>query len=189
MRFTKWTLHTKIRLKNHFWPSKSQKKTVKAISAESFSRKRSVFMCICIWVRNHRETCATYLYIQTHQSNHWFYTVRFGFCVCNYITRSSKFRIKLMATQSHKTVIPHRFSINPGNSCVQKQQGPWEFVCPEATRSSSLRALFFFVSRRIASRIHEISDLKKALVLSLRAGYTRLRDKKKHTEHERNAER
>ena len=44
-----------------------------------------------------------------------------------------------------------------------------------------LRALFvFFVSRRFASRIHEISDLKKkALVLSLRAGYTRLRDQKK----------
>ena len=38
---------------------------------------------------------------------------------------------------------------------------------------------FLFVSRRFASRIHEISDLKKALVLSLRAGYTRLRDKKK----------
>ena len=36
----------------------------------------------------------------------------------------------------------------------------------------------FFVSRRIASRIHEISDLKKALVLSLRAEYTRLRDQK-----------
>ena len=41
--------------------------------------------------------------------------------------------------------------------------------------------LCFFVSRRFASRIHEISDLKKkkALVLSLRAGYTRLRDQKK----------
>ena len=47
----------------------------------------------------------------------------------------------------------------------------------------------FFVSRRFASRIHEISDLKKALVLSLRAGYTRFRDQKKHTEHERNAKR
>ena len=42
-----------------------------------------------------------------------------------------------------------------------------------------IRGGFFFVSRRFASRIHEISDLKKkALVLSLRAGYTRLRDKK-----------
>ena len=48
---------------------------------------------------------------------------------------------------------------------------------------------FFLVSRRFASRIHEISDLKQALVLSLRAGYTRLIDKKKHTEHERNATR
>ena len=36
----------------------------------------------------------------------------------------------------------------------------------------------FFVSRRFASRIHEISDLKKALVLSLRAEYTRLKEKK-----------
>ena len=43
-----------------------------------------------------------------------------------------------------------------------------------------VRALFlFFVSRRFASRIHEISDLKKALVLSLEAEYTRLRDQKK----------
>ena len=42
---------------------------------------------------------------------------------------------------------------------------------------------FFFVSRRFASRIHEISDLKKALVLSLGAEYTRFRDSKKHTEH------
>ena len=33
-----------------------------------------------------------------------------------------------------------------------------------------VRGGFFFVSRRFASRIHEISDLKKkALVLSLRA--------------------
>ena len=47
----------------------------------------------------------------------------------------------------------------------------------------------FFVSRRFASRIHEISDLKKALVLSPSAGYTRLRDQKKHTEHDRNAKR
>ena len=45
------------------------------------------------------------------------------------------------------------------------------------------------VSRRFASRIHEISDLKNALVLSLRAGYSRLRDQKKHTEHDRNAKR
>ena len=51
------------------------------------------------------------------------------------------------------------------------------------------KGTLFFVSRRFASRIHEISDLKKALVLSLRAGYTRLRDQKKHTEHERNAKR
>ena len=42
-----------------------------------------------------------------------------------------------------------------------------------------LRPLFFFVSRRIASRIHEISDPKKALVLSLRAEYTRSRVQKK----------
>ena len=39
----------------------------------------------------------------------------------------------------------------------------------------------FFVSRRLANRIHEIRDLKtKALVLSLRAEYTRLRDQKKN---------
>ena len=39
----------------------------------------------------------------------------------------------------------------------------------------------FFVSRRFASHIslHEISDLKKAIVLSLRAEYTRLGDKQK----------
>ena len=42
----------------------------------------------------------------------------------------------------------------------------------------------FFVSRKIASRIHEISDPKKALVLSLRAEYTRSRVQKKDTEHE-----
>ena len=42
-------------------------------------------------------------------------------------------------------------------------------ACPDKGR-------LFFVSRRFASRMHEISDLKKALVLSLRAGYTRLRD-------------
>ena len=30
----------------------------------------------------------------------------------------------------------------------------------------------FFVSRRFASRIYEVSDLKKALVFSLRAEYT-----------------
>ena len=34
------------------------------------------------------------------------------------------------------------------------------------------------VSRRIASRIHEISDLAKALLLSLRAKHTTLRDRK-----------
>ena len=40
--------------------------------------------------------------------------------------------------------------------------------------------VFYFVSRRFASRIHEISDLKKKLSCSsLRAGYTMLRDKKK----------
>ena len=47
----------------------------------------------------------------------------------------------------------------------------------------------FFVSRRFASRIHEISDLKIALVLSLSAEYTRLKDQKKHTEQDRNAKR
>ena len=36
----------------------------------------------------------------------------------------------------------------------------------------------FFVSRRFASRMHEISDLKKALELSLRAECARLKDKK-----------
>ena len=46
-------------------------------------------------------------------------------------------------------------------------------------RYSIVRPLFF-VSRRIASRINENSDLKKALVISLRAGYTSLRDKKTH---------
>ena len=40
----------------------------------------------------------------------------------------------------------------------------------------------FFVSRRFTSRIHEISDMKKARVLSLRAEYTRLRYQKKHTD-------
>ena len=48
---------------------------------------------------------------------------------------------------------------------------------------------FFLVSRRFASRTHEISDLKIALVLSLRSGYTMLRDQTKYTEHERNAKR
>ena len=57
----------------------------------------------------------------------------------------------------------------------------------DGSLASTLREAFF--SRRFASRIHEISDLKKSLVLSLRAGYTRLRDQKKHTEHERNAKR
>ena len=52
-----------------------------------------------------------------------------------------------------------------------------------------VRGGLFLVSRRFASRIHEISDLKKDLVLGLRAGYTRLRNTKKHTEHERNAKR
>ena len=46
-----------------------------------------------------------------------------------------------------------------------------------------------FFSRRIAIRIHEISDLKKAPMLSLGAEYTRLKDQKKHTEDERNAKR
>ena len=50
-------------------------------------------------------------------------------------------------------------------------------------RESDRRALrgVFFVSRRFASRIHEISDLKKTLVLSLRAGFRRLRDQTKKT--------
>ena len=52
------------------------------------------------------------------------------------------------------------------------------------------KATLFFVSRKIASHIHEISDLKKAFVLSLGAEYTGLRDQKKiHTEHERDAKR
>ena len=59
--------------------------------------------------------------------------------------------------------------------CAFKIYGLSERLC------GRMRALFlFFVSRRIASRIHEISDLKKkALVLSLGAEYTRLRDQKK----------
>ena len=36
----------------------------------------------------------------------------------------------------------------------------------------------FFVSHRFASRIHKISDIKKSLVLSLRADYTRLSEQK-----------
>ena len=49
-----------------------------------------------------------------------------------------------------------------------------------------LRPRILFVSRRIASRIYEISDPKnKALVLSLRAEYTRSRVQKKDSEHER----
>ena len=43
-----------------------------------------------------------------------------------------------------------------------------------------------FVSRRFASRIHDIGDLK-TLVLSLRAEYTRIRESIKYTEHDRNA--
>ena len=45
--------------------------------------------------------------------------------------------------------------------------------------SISIRGGFFYVSRRFASIIHESSDLKKALVLSLRAECTMLRDQKK----------
>ena len=41
------------------------------------------------------------------------------------------------------------------------------------------KAALFFCFRRIASRIHEISDAKNALVLSLRAEYTRSRVQKK----------
>ena len=51
-----------------------------------------------------------------------------------------------------------------------------------------LRGGFFFVSRRFTSRIHEISDLKNALELSLGAEYTRFRVSEKHTKHEKNAE-
>ena len=69
---------------------------------------------------------------------------------------------------------------------------PDPLVYSDREKSQTIRTnkgTLFFVSRRIASRIHQISDLKKALVLSLRAEYTRLRDQKKHTEHERNAKR
>ena len=52
---------------------------------------------------------------------------------------------------------------------------------------SSYTTILFFVSQRIASRIYETSDLRKALVLSLRADYTTNTFRQKHIEHEKNA--
>ena len=77
---------------------------------------------------------------------------------------------------------PSPFQETPDGYCVEMLRADYSF------RIIRGGEVFFCVSRRFASRIHEISDLKEAPVLSLRAECTRLRDKK-HTERERNAKR
>ena len=62
----------------------------------------------------------------------------------------------------------------------------YHFITLEVLRRYSkvplIRGGFFLVSRIFARYIHEISDLKKALVLSLRAEYTRLKESQKRTD-------
>ena len=82
-------------------------------------------------------------------------------------------------------------TLNKGSACAGILSG-WfvrsAYITYAWIHSIHKGCFLFFVSRRFASRIHEISDLKKALLLNLRDECTRLRDKK-HTEHERNAKR
>ena len=84
-------------------------------------------------------------------------------------------------TRSTKTIVNLLMFImktQTYNFCTLERVSNWTVISRWISIKSKHLGEPFFVSRRFASRIHEISDLKKALVLSLRAECTRFRGKR-----------